>query len=496
MIDQLSLLPGYLVGHLKLSLTALFFGVLISVPLGIFASKFKNVERVSLGISGIIQTIPTLALLAMMVPLLGAFKLPSIGYIPALIALVLYSIMPILRNTVVGLRQVDPALIEAAKGVGMTKRQRLIRVELPIATPMIIAGIRTSTIWTVGAATLSTAVGAGSLGNYIFIGLQTRNNLSIMIGCISAALLSLILDLIIRALAYSVKTNRRSVVSVIMSLFAVFYGYLLVEAVNDYMKKDKVIIGAKAFTEQYILSEVMRNKIKHETGQVVEVHSSLASLMAFDALKTSDIDLYVEYSGTVWTYLMHQPSLPKDENDMSDQIEQFLKSQGICSLGPLGFDNKYVLAIPKKKAEALGINKISDLKRFHNLTIGGDYEIFGRPEWMRIKEAYSLHEAKELTLEHALLFKAANEHSVDVVVAYSTDGHIDASDLKILSDDKQVGLSYKALLLANMNFIKRSPAVIKSLQGILNAIDEDKMRNLNLLVDQKGLSPAQAAQNL
>src|SRR5215472_10232105 len=164
-------LPDYLGGHLLLSLASLAVGLAVSLPLGVLTSRRPRLAELALGVAGVVQTMPSLALLVLMVPLLGG----AIGFRPAFVALTLYSVLPILANTVVGIRGVDPALIEAARGLGMNDRQMLRRVQVPLAAPVIIAGIRTATVLVVGTATLATPVGGESLGNYIFSGLEMND---------------------------------------------------------------------------------------------------------------------------------------------------------------------------------------------------------------------------------------------------------------------------------------------------------------------------------
>jgi osmoprotectant transport system permease protein len=199
-------LPGLLAGHLLLSMSALVIGIAISVPLGILVTRRPSLRAPVLAFAGLIQTVPSIALLALMVLLLGGM----IGFVPAFIALTLYSLLPVLRNTVVGILKIDPALTEAAQGVGMTDRQSLMWVELPLAAPMIIAGIRIATVWVIGMATLSTPVGAPSLGNYIFLGLQTRNFAAVLFGCVFAAALAIVLDRLIHLMerAASLRSRR------------------------------------------------------------------------------------------------------------------------------------------------------------------------------------------------------------------------------------------------------------------------------------------------
>ena len=230
MSEQLALLPDRLTAHLQLTLLALLIGTAVSLPLGILVTRVRWLEQPALAIAGVIQTVPSLALLAMMVPVLAALELQSIGFLPAIIGLTLYGVLPVLRNTVTGIAGVDPALKEAARGVGMTASQQLRQVELPLAMPVIVAGIRTSTVWIVGIATLSTPVGATSLGNYIFAGLQTRNYTAVLVGCVAAALLALLLDGLVKALEDGVRTRQRRRVTVALAVLAALYGYTGLEA--------------------------------------------------------------------------------------------------------------------------------------------------------------------------------------------------------------------------------------------------------------------------
>src|SRR6516164_2352430 len=200
----LGLLPGYAAQHVVLSMTALALGVAISLPLAILASRRPRLRWAALAVASLMQTIPGLALLALFYPLLLAvsalttrlfgFGVPALGFLPSMLALTVYSMLPILRNGVTGLLGVDAAYLEAADGVGMTSRQKLVRVELPLAAPVFMAGIRTAAVWTIGMATLSTTVGQTSLGNFIFSGLQTENWISVLIGCAAAVALALVAD--------------------------------------------------------------------------------------------------------------------------------------------------------------------------------------------------------------------------------------------------------------------------------------------------------------
>jgi osmoprotectant transport system permease protein len=202
--DALSHLPDYLGSHIRVSLAALALGLLVSFPLALVARNRPRLRGALLGFASIVQTVPGLALLALFYPLLLAlaalsaqwlgFSFSAFGFLPSVLALALYSMLPVLRNTITGLQGVDAAITEAAQGVGMTPRQSLLMVELPLALPVIMAGIRTAAVWVIGTATLSTPIGQTSLGNYIFAGLQTQNWVFVLFGCIAAAALALLVD--------------------------------------------------------------------------------------------------------------------------------------------------------------------------------------------------------------------------------------------------------------------------------------------------------------
>ena len=362
MSEQLALLPGYLTSHLQLTLFALLLGTAFSVPAGVLVTRMKWLDQPVLGTASVIQTIPSLALLAIMVPALAALGVQSIGFLPAFIGLTLYSILPILRNTVTGLGGVDPALVEAARGVGMTPMQRLHRVELPLAMPVILAGIRTSTVLTVGVATLSTPVGAPSLGNYIFSGLQTRNLTAVLVGCVAAAVLAQCLDGLVRGLGAAVARRKTGWAVAVLTTIGLLYVYTGVSLVQDLSARDagRVVVGAKTFTEQYILSEVLAGHIAETTGAATQVASSLGSTVAFDALRAEEIDVYVDYSGTIWATIMQRETVPSRDAVLGE-VSRFLSEEhGIEVAGALGFENAYALAMRRQQAEEIGIRRIGE----------------------------------------------------------------------------------------------------------------------------------------
>jgi osmoprotectant transport system permease protein len=498
--EQLALLPEYLTGHLQLSLVAIALGTAISVPLGIAATRMPRLQGPVLAVAGAIQTIPGLALLAVVVPLLAALGVQSIGFLPAIVGLTLYGLLPILRNTVTGIDGVDPALKEAALGVGMTDAQQLRRVELPLAMPVIVAGIRTATVWTVGMATLSTPVGGTSLGNYIFGGLQTRNYAAVLVGSAAAAALALSLDALVHALESGLRRRRRAPVVVAAAGLALLYGYTAWSFVAEIAARDEgeVVVGAKTFTEQYVLADALGLWLEREARIPSRVVPSLGSTVAYDALRAGDVDVYVDYTGTLWTAILGRAEPPADRAAAIDEIAALLRERdGVELVAPLGFENAYVLAMRGDHARKLGIRTISDLARHAGkLSIGSDYEFFDRSEWRSIEDGYGLRFAEKRKMDPSLLYQAIELGNVDVISAYTTDGRIAALDLVVLEDDRHAIPPYDAVVLASPELARERPDAIAALSRLRGAIDAETMRRANLAVDEDGETPGAVAARL
>lgn len=503
-------LPRYLAAHVELTLLALLIGLAVSLPTGILASRRPGLGRWVLAGASVLQTIPGLALLALMVPALaglaslteglGLGSLPSIGFLPAVLALALYSVLPMLRNTVTGLVGVDPSLIEAARGVGMSPREVLWQVELPLALPTLVAGLRTATVWVVGMATLATPVGGTSLGNPIFAGLQTRNLSAVLLGSAAAAVLAIVLDGIVRLAETGFERRSRARVGAAVALLSA----LSIAAVGSLAGGEgsgagregpPVTIGAKSFTEQYVLAKLLGGVAEGAgAGPVAEV-PSLGSTVAFDALVSGELDLYVDYTGTIWATILQREEPGVDRAAVLEEVRTRLEEEhGVVLLAALGFENTYCLAMRGAEAQARGIGRISDLVPIAGeLGILGDYEFFERPEWRAIEARYALGFREERAMDASLMYEALRTGSGDVISAYSTDGRIEADGLAVLTDDRGVIPPYDAVVLASRAFVERAPRVAAAMRALAGRIDARAMRRMNAAVDLEGRSPANVA---
>lgn len=502
--DALGRLPDYLGGHVLVSLAALALGLAVSLPLALLAAKRPAARRALLGFSGIVQTVPGLALLALFYPLLLAlaalserltgFSFSALGFLPSVLALALYSMLPVVRNTLTGLAEIDPAIRQAAVGVGMTPRQSLWMVELPLALPMIMAGIRTSAVWVIGTATLATPVGQTSLGNYIFAGLQTQNWISVLFGCVLAALLAIVVDRMLALIESGLRARGRTrVVFGVVGIALVVLG-ALVPALHGRATgaTTGIAIGTKPFTEQYVLAGVIEQRLRG-AGLSTSRRDGLGSSIIFRALAAGEIDAFVDYSGTLWANEMRRTDRQPRDRMLAEITDYLAREHGIALLGGLGFENAYALAIPRARAASLGITSIADLSRHAGaLTLAADVEFFGRPEWAAIRDGYGLQFRTQRQMSETFMYAAAASGEADVIVAYTSDGRIAQQDLLVLEDPKQAIPPYDAVLLvARKHF--GDTKLRDALMPMIDAIDVSRMREANRRAIAAGGSPDDAA---
>ena len=501
-----ALLPEYLGWHVLLSFSALVLGVAISLPLAVAASRSPRLRWPVLAGASLIQTIPSLALLALFYPLLLALSALSkatfghgfsaLGFLPSLLALTLYSMLPVLRNGAAGILGVDAAIREAADGVGMTSRQRLFQVELPLAAPVIMAGVRTAAVWTIGAATLSTPVGQTSLGNYIFAGLQTENWVYVLFGCAASAVLALAADQLLGLIEAGAR-NRSLRLTALGAAGLLIGVALAVAPLAGLGKTGSYVVGAKNFSEQYILAELMAGRLERAAAQVSR-KEDLGSAVAYRALAAGEIDVYVDYSGTLWTNVLNRKDNPGRAEVLKQLAAELKRRDGVLVLGSLGFENAYALTMRPDRAKALGVASIADLAReAPKLTLGSDLEFLSRPEWKAVETAYGLKFKAQKSYQPTFMYRALMGGEADVISAFSSDGRIAADKLVILSDPTGAIPPYDAVVLISP---KRAGdrRLLEALRPLIGRIDVQEMQAANYSVDRdrQKASPAEAAKAL
>jgi glycine betaine/choline ABC-type transport system substrate-binding protein/ABC-type proline/glycine betaine transport system permease subunit len=494
--EALAELPTLIRAHLLLSGAAVGIGVLAGLPLAILSARSPRVRTPVLGLAGLVQTVPALALLALFYPallILGratGLAIPALGFLPALIALSLYALLPIVRNGVAALQGIDPGVIEAADGLGMTRRQRLFMVDLPLGAPVILAGIRTASVWTIGAATLATTVGQPSLGDLIFSGLQTENWVRVLAGCAAAAGLALGVDGLLALVESGLKRRSRWRVRLGLATLAAALGLALVPRPGA--GGETVVIGAKNFSEQYILASAIERRLR-AAGFATERRDNLGSTVAYQALAAGDVDVYVDYSGTLWANILRRTDTPDPAQMLATLTEELGRRDGVRLVGALGFENAYALAMRRGRAEALGARTLDDLARAApRLQLGADFEFLTRPEWRSLQAHYGLRFAGQRSYSPTFMYRAVADGSADVITAFSSDGRIAALDLVTLADPRRALPGYDAVLLAAPGTDAR---VVAALRPLVGAISVERMRRANLMVDRDAdkRTPAEAA---
>ena len=500
------LLPEYLAWHVLLSASALALGLIISLPLAVAISRSPRLRWPVLAFAGLIQTIPSLALLALFYPLLlvvSALSLSltghgfsALGFLPSLLALTLYSMLPILRTATTGILGVDPAVREAADGVGMTARQKLFQVELPLAMPVIMAGVRTAAVWTIGAATLSTPVGQTSLGNYIFAGLQTENWVSVLFGCAASAVLAMTADQLLGLIETgAARRDRRLMIGGAVGLLVGIVIAILPLA--TFGKPASYVVGAKNFSEQYILAELMADRLER-AGATVSRKEDLGSAVAYRALAAGELDVYVDYTGTLWTNVLNRQDNPGRQAVLEGLTTELKKRDGVTVLGSLGFENAYAFAMEADRAKALGIVSLADLAReAPKLTLGTDIEFLSRPEWKAVDAAYGFRFKAQRSFQPTFMYRALSGGEADVISAFSSDGRIAADQLVVLTDPKGALPPYDAVILLSPQRAD-DQRLIAALKPLVGSIPVSAMQAANYSVDRdtEKASPAEAARGL
>jgi osmoprotectant transport system permease protein len=499
-LDALTRVPPLLAQHVLLAGAALLLGIAISLPLAIWSARHAGVARVALGFASLVQTIPSLALLALFYPLLLWLSgvvgggIPALGFLPSLIALTLYALLPILRNGVAGLAGIDPAVRQAADAVGMTPAQTLRLVEAPLVAPVLIAGIRTAAVWTIGAATLSTTVGQPSLGDLIFAGLQTQNWALVMAGCVASAGLALVVDALIGLIERGLETRRRWLwvtgAGLLLGGVAAATAPLWVRGSDQ----RTVVVGAKNFAEQYILARVIGDRLER-AGYHVDYRDGLGSAVIFGAVAGGDIDVYVDYAGTIWTNEMKRRDIPPPATMVAAIGDWAAKTRGVGLIGALGFENAYAFAMKADAAKRLGISSLADLvPAAPRLALGSDLEFLERPEWAAVQRAYPLRFAQTTPFSPTFMYRALASGKVDVISAFSSDGRIAADRLTVLTDPRRAIPGYDAILLVAPR--RRDDArFVAALTPLIGRVGVDAMRTANYQVDRDTdkRTPQQAA---
>jgi osmoprotectant transport system permease protein len=505
--DELMRLAGE---HVFLVAISTIVAIAIGLPVGIFAARRPRAGRPIVALANIVQTIPSLALLGFLIPL----PFVGLGARAALVALILYALLPIVRTTAAGLASVDPVLREAGVALGMTPRQLLRLVELPLALPSIVAGIRVAAVVGVGTATIAAAIGAGGLGEYIFRGLSMVDPTVILAGAIPAAALALAVDAALSAVERRLKPGRRSkpARAVALAVAALAVAALLIATVAFVRGANRTVVrvGSKNFTEQLVLGEIVAGALERWGGVTVERRLNLGGTFICDrAVRAGEIDVYVEYTGTALTAIFKDevPGASQDgdrqparsvSRQVYDRVRDRYASAGLTLGAPLGFDNTFAILIRGEDARRLGLKTIEDAARHTpGWRAGFGYEFLERADgYAGLARTYSMQFAERpRVMDLALMYRALADGHVDLIAGDATSGLITALDLFMLEDNREYFPPYEAAPVTRAASLLAHPGIADALARLSGRITVGDMRAMNHAVDAEKRDPAAVARD-
>ncbi len=490
-----------LIEHLKLTAVSVGLAILIGVPLGMLIAYSKNAYKPVLAMANIIQAIPSMALLGFMIPFLG------IGKVPSTVAVVLYSLLPIIKNTYTGIESINPQTIEAAKGIGLTPVQILFKVKIPLALPVIMAGVRIASVTAVGLMTVAAYIGAGGLGYLVFSGIRTVNNNQILSGAIPACILALLVDFILGIVEKLVtpislqkgdnteKKKKRTIQKTILIVTAVLIAMTFIfTSFKGKVQEERVLtVGAKDFTEQELLGNLVADIIEENTDISVNRRFDLGGTQViFTALQKGDVDMYVEYSGTAYSDTLKYPPF-SDVQKVYDICKEELKVKyNIETLKQMNFNNTYALAVTQETAQKYNLETVSDFAKVASkFKSGTTYEFLNREDGLPgMEKAYGFKMGSSIAVDSAPRYTALVNEEVDVIDAFTTDGLLKKFKLKVLEDDKNFFPPYYPIPIIRTEKIEEYPEIIPILEKLGDSLTEEVMLELNYKVDELHESPS------
>ena len=480
------------VEHILISLLAISIASVLGIILGIIISEYRRFSGLILGTVNILYTIPSIALLGFFITITG------VGNTTALIALIIYALLPIIRSTYTGIVNINPLIIEASEGMGSTKLQQLFKVKLPLALPVLMSGIRNMVTMTIALAGIASFVGAGGLGVAIYRGITTNNSAMTFLGSLLIAILALVFDFILGLIEKRLTNHKRVKYKInpkliILGLFIVIFGAYF--SLNS--KKDKTInIATKPMTEGYILGQMLTELIEQDTDLKVNITNGVGGGTSniHPAIVKGEFDLYPEYTGTSWEAVLKKEA-SYDESKFDELQKEYKEKYNLEYVNLYGFNNTYGLAVNKDIAEKYNLKTYSDLAKIsNNLIFGAEYDFFEREDgYKELQKVYNMNFKKQIDMDIGLKYQAMKDKKIDVMVIFTTDGQLAISDVVVLEDDKKMYPSYRAGTVVRSEILSEYPELKPVLEKLNNILDDKTMADLNYQVESEGKKPEDVA---
>ncbi len=494
LISRWDFFENLLIQHLEISFLAIAIAIAAGSVIGILISEYQKSAKWTLGVINFIYTIPSISMLGFLIPFSG------IGNTTAVIALTIYALLPMVRSVHTGLTNVDPAIVEAAKGMGSTRKQILFKVKLPLAMPVIMSGIRNMVTMTIALAGIASFIGAGGLGVAIYRGITTNNTAMTVAGSLLTAALALIADLILsivekRMQKHSKQAKRQNKVMGITAL--ILAGCLILAAAVSGRQSEKTIhIATKPMTEQYVLGEMLDILIEQETDLNVELTQGVGGGTSNiePAMESGEFDLYPEYTGTAWNAVLKKDSVYTE--DQFEELQSAYEEMGMTWTCLYGFENTYGLAVRKEIADQYGIETYSDLRAIaSSLTFGAEYDFYEREDgYDALCNTYGFRFGRTMDLDIGLKYQALAEKQIDVMVVFTTDGQLSTADAVVLRDDLDFFPSYLCGNVVRTEVLEQYPELQEVFDQLTGQIQNEDMVEMNYEVEVEGKEPRDVAE--
>ena len=485
---------GLILEHLQISLLAILIAIVIGGIFGLLISEFQKAAKPTLGVVNFLYTIPSISMLGFLIPFSG------VGNATAVIALTVYALLPMVRNTYTGMTNVDPAILEAAKGMGSTRMQILFKIRLPLAMPVIMSGIRSMVTMTIALAGIASFIGAGGLGVAIYRGITTNQTAMTMAGSLLTAFLALVMDFLFgfierRMMKRSARAKRTNRILGLAALILCLLG--LLAAVLSSRKGETIYIATKPMTEQYVLGEMLDILIEQDTDLEVELTQGVGGGTSNiqPAMESREFDIYPEYTGTAWNMVLKRDGLYTE--DLFGEMEQEYEEQYSMQWADMyGFNNTYGLVVRKEIADQYDLKTYSDLAAVSDqLIFGAEYDFFEREDgYDALCETYGLSFKETMDLDIGLKYQALNQGRIDVMVVFTTDGQLSASDAVVLEDDKQFYPSYLCGNIVRSEVLEEHPELSEVFEKVTGIISDSDMAQMNYQVETEGQEPRDVAE--
>jgi len=473
--------------HLFIVLSASILSVAAGLPLGILSYAFPKAGKVILQIVDLLQTIPSLALLGIIMVILEPGKLTVI------VGITLYSLLPIVRNTCLGLQEVDPGVKEAARGMGMSRPYRILMVEFPLAFPTVFTGVRIAVVNAIGTAVFAAYVGGGGLGGVITQAIRVSNLKLILLATGVLMIAAVVLDLGMGWFENRMRNRPSGGRKLWIPGLAVLLAFCLLLPFGRGSSGDLVLYDGD-YSETQLMHHMVKMLVEDRSNLTITIRDQMSQVNNFKSLigENSSCDLMISYDGTLLTTFFHKdtPDVPEGQTIYDYVSAMAHQDYGLRLLDKLGFENTYAIGVPEALVERYNLETVSDLVPVADqLVFGAEQEFFtleGSMKYNPFVEFYGLRFKDHIPVDMGLKYSAIENGSFDVAVVYTTDGLNRKVGLKVLEDDRGFFPDYNGAFLVREDVLAQYP----ELEGILNQlagkIPTETMAELTYQVDVLG----------